>query len=165
MPAAMIRKPETKPLTLSRWLPTRYTARANGSGFPCEGSGGTWPRSRRRSSGRLSSGIWSITTATRWPDGPGAAAQHGHKSPRADIVIWESAEKKANNDTPVLVVECKAEGVDINVKDYYQGESYARAVGCESFIAHNTRFNAVFKLVPGLSGDFVQINEIARASD
>jgi type I restriction enzyme M protein len=52
--------------------------------------------------------------------------QHGHKSPRADIVIWESAEKKANNNTPVLVVECKAEGVDINVKDYYQGESYTR---------------------------------------
>jgi type I restriction enzyme M protein len=91
--------------------------------------------------------------------------QHGHKSPRADIVIWESAEKKANNNTPVLVVECKAEGVDINVKDYYQGESYTRAVGCEFFIAHNMRFTAVFKLVPGLPGDFVQINEIAKASD
>lgn len=91
--------------------------------------------------------------------------QHGHKSPRADIVIWETPEKKANNNTPVLVVECKAEGVDINVKDYYQGESYTRAVGCEFFIAHNTRFTAVFKLVPGLPGDFVQINEIAKASD
>ena len=91
--------------------------------------------------------------------------QHGHKSPRADIVIWETPEKKANNNTPVLVVECKSEGVDINVKDYYQGESYTRAVGCEFFIAHNTRFTAVFKLVPGLPGDFVQINEIARASD
>ena len=91
--------------------------------------------------------------------------QHGHKSPRADIVIWETPEKKANNNTPVLVVECKSEGVDINVRDYYQGESYTRAVGCEFFIAHNTRFTAVFKLVPGLPGDFVQINEIARASD
>ncbi len=91
--------------------------------------------------------------------------QHGHKSPRADIIIWETPKKKANNNTPVLVVECKSEGVDINVKDYYQGESYTRAVGCEFFIAHNTRFTAVFKLVPGLPGDFVQINEIARASD
>ncbi len=90
---------------------------------------------------------------------------HGHKSPRADIVIWETPNKKANNHTPVLIVECKAEGVDINIKDYYQGESYTRAVGGEFFIAHNTRFTAVFKLVPGLPGDFVQINEIARATD
>jgi type I restriction enzyme M protein len=90
---------------------------------------------------------------------------HGHKSPRADLVIWETPTAKAKNHTPVLVIECKAEGVNINIKDYYQGESYTRAVGCEFFIAHNTRFTAVFKLVPGLPGDFVQINEIARATD
>ncbi|MCO6361543.1 N-6 DNA methylase [Paracoccus sp. 08] len=90
---------------------------------------------------------------------------HGHKSPRADVVIWETPEAKADNKTPVLVIECKAENVDINIRDYYQGESYTRAVGCEFFIAHNNRFTAIFKLVPGLPGDFVQINEIAKASD
>jgi type I restriction enzyme M protein len=90
---------------------------------------------------------------------------HGHRSPRADIVIWETPDAKAKNQAPVLVIECKAEGVDINIKDYYQGESYTRAVGCEFFIAHNTRFTAVFRLVPGLPGEFVQINEIAKASD
>ena len=90
---------------------------------------------------------------------------HGHKSPRADIVIWETQEIKAANKTPVLVVECKSENVDINIKDYYQGESYARAVGCEFFTAHNTRYTTVFKLLPGLPGEFVQINEIAKASD
>jgi type I restriction enzyme M protein len=90
---------------------------------------------------------------------------HGHKSPRADLVIWETLDAKAENRTPVLVVECKAESVDINIKDYYQGESYTRAVGCEFFIAHNTRYTAVFKLVPGLPGEFVQINEIAKATD
>jgi type I restriction enzyme M protein len=90
---------------------------------------------------------------------------HGHKSPRADIVIWETPDAKAKNQTPVLVIECKAEGVDINIRDYYQGESYTRAVGCEFFIAHNTRFTAVFRLVPGLPGEFVQINEIAKATD
>ncbi len=91
--------------------------------------------------------------------------QAGHKSPRADLVIWETATKKANNNTPVLVIECKSEAVDINFKDYYQGESYTRAVGCEFFIAHNTRFTAIFKLVPGLPGDFVQISDIPKASD
>ena len=90
---------------------------------------------------------------------------HGRRSPRADIVIWETPEAKSGNRTPVLVVECKAEKVDINIKDYYQGESYARAVGCEFFIAHNARYTSVFKLVPGVPGDFVPINEIAKATD
>ena len=90
---------------------------------------------------------------------------HGHRSPRADIVIWETPEAKATGKTPVLVIECKAENVDINIRDYYQGESYARAVGCEFFIAHNNRYTAVFKLVPGTPGEFVQINEIAKATD
>ena len=63
------------------------------------------------------------------------------------------------------MVECKAEKVDINIKDYYQGESYARAVGCEFFIAHNARYTSVFKLVPGVPGDFVPINEIPKAED
>ena len=90
---------------------------------------------------------------------------HGRRSPRADIVIWESPEAKAGNRTPVLVVECKAEKIDINIRDYYQGESYARAVGCEFFIAHNARYTSVFKLIPGVPGDFVPINEIAKATD
>ncbi|MDT8854997.1 type I restriction enzyme HsdR N-terminal domain-containing protein [Paracoccaceae bacterium Fryx2] len=90
---------------------------------------------------------------------------HGHKSPRADIVIWENETKRNNNNTPVLIIECKSEAVDINIRDYYQGESYTRAVGCEFFVAHNTRFTAAFKLVPGLPGDFVQISEIPKATD
>jgi type I restriction enzyme M protein len=90
---------------------------------------------------------------------------HGRKSPRADIVIWESAGAKAKKQTPVLVIECKAESVDIVLSDYYQGESYTRAVGSEFFIANNARFTAIFKLVPGVPGDFVQINEIPKAID
>ena len=89
---------------------------------------------------------------------------HGRRSPRADIVIWETQEAKAANKTPVLVVECKAESVQIDVRDYYQGESYTRAVGCEFFVAHNARYTAVFKLVPGAPGEFVQINEVPKAS-
>ena len=90
---------------------------------------------------------------------------HGHKSPRADIVIWETPAAKTTNKSPVLVVECKSESVDINLKDYYQGESYTRAAGCEFFVAHNRRFTAVFRLVPGAPGEFIQINEFPKASD
>ncbi len=91
--------------------------------------------------------------------------QHGHKSPRADIVIWQSTADKTANRTPVLVVECKTETIEIQERDYYQGESYTRAVGCEFFIATNTRHTAIFKLVPGLPGEFVAINEIPKADD
>lgn len=93
--------------------------------------------------------------------------QSGHRSPRADIVIWDTPAKKALDPSPapVLVVECKSEAVDINIKDFYQGESYTRSAGCEFFIAHNTRFTAIFKLVPGLPGEFVQISDIPKASD
>ncbi len=90
---------------------------------------------------------------------------HGRQSPRADIVIWETPKAKAANRTPVLVVECKAENVNINIKDFYQGESYTRAVGCEFFVAHNHRYTAVFKLVPGVPGESVQVNEIPKAAD
>lgn len=91
----------------------------------------------------------------------------GSRSARADIVIWETPAKAAAGPgvSPVLVIECKAESVEINLRDYYQGESYTRSAGAEFFIATNNRFTAVFKLVPGAPGDFVQINEIAKASD
>ncbi len=91
--------------------------------------------------------------------------QSGTRSPRADIVIWRSAEEKEAGRTPLLVIECKTDSVDIQVKDYYQGESYTRATGCEFFIATNTRHTAVFRLVPGLPGEFVAINEIPKATD
>jgi type I restriction enzyme M protein len=93
--------------------------------------------------------------------------QHGHKSPRADIVVWQSAADKQAKPvrTPVLVVECKTDSIEIQERDYYQGESYSRATGCEFFVATNVRHTAVFKLLPGLPGGFVAINEIPKAAD
>lgn len=166
MPTALIRKPKTKPSTHFPAAPDSLHREGNWLWIPL--------RAEWRDVTAKPEEIVRQTFIRHLIDHYGYSlaqmdqerrTQHGHKSPRADIVIWETPEKKANNNTPVLVVECKSEGVDINVKDYYQGESYTRAIGCEFFIAHNTRFTAVFKLVPGLPGDFVQINEIARASD
>ncbi|NQU74700.1 MAG: N-6 DNA methylase [Planctomycetes bacterium] len=91
--------------------------------------------------------------------------QHGRRSPKADIVIYPSPEAKAAGKSPLLVVECKAETVDIHPRDYYQGESYARAVACEIFVMHNARQTAVFKLVPGTPGESIQINELPAAAD
>jgi len=90
---------------------------------------------------------------------------HGRQSPRADIVVWETADAKTQSRSPVLVVECKNESVNINRADFYQGESYTRAVGTEFFVATNRRYTGIFRLVPGLPGDFVPINEIPAARD
>ena len=87
--------------------------------------------------------------------------QHGRGSPRTDIVVYAAPGSK----TPIIVVECKAESVNIHLRDYYQGQSYARATGCEFFVTHNQRQTAIFKLVPGTPGEAVQINDLPHAED
>lgn len=91
--------------------------------------------------------------------------QHGHRSPRADIVVWQSVDDRTNKRFPVLVVECKTDTIEIQEKDYYQAASYTVASGCEIFIATNQRHTAVFKLVARTPGEFVAINEIPKATD
>lgn len=91
--------------------------------------------------------------------------QHGHKSPRADIVIWQSLDDRTAKRFPVLVVECKTDSIEIQERDYYQAASYTVASGCEIFIATNQRHTAVFKLVARTPGEFVAINEIPKATD
>ncbi|MCX5822342.1 MAG: N-6 DNA methylase [Deltaproteobacteria bacterium] len=87
--------------------------------------------------------------------------QHGRRSPRTDIVVYNAV----GGSTPIIVVECKAESVNIQLRDYYQGESYARATGCEFLVTHNRRQTAIFKLVPGTPGEAVQINDLPRVED
>src|SRR5574337_1729278 len=91
--------------------------------------------------------------------------QHGHRSPRADIVIWQSVDDRTVNRFPVLVVECKTDTIEIQEKDYYQAASYTVASGCDIFIATNARHTAVFKLVARTPGEFVAINAIPKATD
>jgi type I restriction enzyme M protein len=90
--------------------------------------------------------------------------QSGRRSPRVDIAVWESSEA-LNRESPKIVVECKAEKVAIHKRDYYQGESYARAIGAELLVMHNQRQTAIFRVIPGLPGELVQINELPRAAD
>jgi type I restriction enzyme M protein len=89
----------------------------------------------------------------------------GKRSPRVDIVVWEDAAACSSKRSPKLVVECKAENIAIHTRDYYQGESYARSVGAEMLVMHNERQTAIFRLVPGLPGEWVSINLIPKAAD
>ncbi|MDQ1613269.1 MAG: type restriction enzyme protein [Pyrinomonadaceae bacterium] len=91
--------------------------------------------------------------------------QAGKRSPRVDIVIWESPEV-VKRESPKIVVECKAETVGIHQRDYYQGESYARATGAEILVMHNARQTSIFNVVRELMpGELVQINDLPRAED
>src|SRR5690606_38056834 len=87
--------------------------------------------------------------------------QHGHRSPRVDIVIRKSADNKKT----ILVIECKTDTIEIQQRDYYQAASYSLASGCDIFVATNLRHTAVFKLVDRMPGEFVAINEIPKATD
>jgi type I restriction enzyme M protein len=93
--------------------------------------------------------------------------QHGRKSPKADIAIWDTpaARNGKPRPSPKIVVECKAENVTIHPKDFFQGESYARASGAEFLVMHNERQTAFFRVVPGLPGELVSITVLPKASD
>ncbi len=95
--------------------------------------------------------------------------QSGTRSPRVDIAVWATVEdaQRSPRPAPVLVVECKAETVDIHPVDFYQGESYARAVGepCEFLVMHNARQTEFYRLRRGLPGEMIQINDIPHAAD
>lgn len=91
--------------------------------------------------------------------------QAGTKSVRADIVVWGSANDKAKGASAKIVVECKAESVSLNLKDYYQGESYARSTGSEFFVAHNRRFTETYEVVPAAPGKFKPVVRIPSAAD
>ncbi|MBT2522763.1 N-6 DNA methylase [Arthrobacter sp. ISL-28] len=90
---------------------------------------------------------------------------HGHGSPKADIVVAKDEDALTANRDYVLVVETKAEHVTIVPADYSQGESYARAVGCEFMVAHNEKETRAFRLVPGAPGTRVDIEDAPHAED
>ena len=64
---------------------------------------------------------------------------------RADIVVWASPEDVLKT-APVIVVECKAENINISEKDYWQGSHYARYVRSPFFVATNLKQTKVFKV-------------------
>jgi type I restriction enzyme M protein len=64
-------------------------------------------------------------------------AGRGTAQARADIVIWGSITDKQQNNSPLIVVECKSDNVTISENDYFQGENYTRMVNARFFVTHN----------------------------
>jgi type I restriction enzyme M protein len=80
-------------------------------------------------------------------------AGRGSAKARADIVIWRTAQDKADSKAPIIVVECKADNITIKPADYAQGEAYALYTNAPFFVTHNNRQTKFWRtrkdLLPG----------------
>jgi len=76
-------------------------------------------------------------------------SQRGQGRAMADIVVWKSKEDKLKENSPVIVVECKAEHITIREEDYFQGYNYASWAGADFFVTTNLKETKVFRVVKG----------------
>lgn len=85
----------------------------------------------------------------------------GSASARADFVIWRTAQDKADDNAPFIIVECKSDNVTIKPHDYGQGENYARICGAPFFVTHNSRETKYWRVkkdkVPGYTEEIENI--------
>lgn len=63
----------------------------------------------------------------------------GSGQARADFIIWRTSQDKTDDKPPLIVIECKADNITIQAKDYHQGDHYARMCAAPFFVTHNTR--------------------------
>lgn len=93
----------------------------------------------------------------------------GVRSTRADIVVFETKDKKDKNHNAFIVIECKAESVKIRLEDFYQGAEYAAKVRAQFLILHNskeTKFYAIdMDQIPNKDDAFNQIVRIPHYSE
>ena len=76
-------------------------------------------------------------------------SQRGQGRAMADIVIWRNVNDKRENNSPIIVVECKAEHITIREDDYFQGYNYAAWAGADFFVTSNIKETRVFKVLKG----------------
>lgn len=76
-------------------------------------------------------------------------SQRGQGRAMADIAIWKSVEDKRQNNSPIIIVECKAEHVTIQEEDYFQGYNYASWAGADFFVTTNLKETKVFRVLTG----------------
>lgn len=76
-------------------------------------------------------------------------SQRGQGRAMADIVIWKSSKDKYENNSPAIVVECKAEHITVREEDYFQGYNYASWAGADFFVTTNLKQTRIFKVVKG----------------
>lgn len=76
-------------------------------------------------------------------------SQRGQGRASADIIIWKSIKDKAESNSPIIVIECKAEHITIHEEDYFQGANYASWAGADFFVTTNQKETRIFKVIKG----------------
>jgi type I restriction enzyme M protein len=76
-------------------------------------------------------------------------AHRGQGRAMADIVVWKNVKDKREKNSPIIVVECKAEHITIREDDYFQGYNYASWAGADFFVTTNLKETRIFKVVKG----------------
>lgn len=76
-------------------------------------------------------------------------SQRGQGRAMADIVIWRNEKDKAENNSPIIVIECKAEHITVREEDYFQGYNYASWAGADFFVTTNLKETRIFRVVKG----------------
>lgn len=76
-------------------------------------------------------------------------SSRGQGRAMADIVIWKSEQDKEDENSPIIVIECKAEYLTIREEDYFQGSNYASWAGADFFVTTNLKETKIFQVVKG----------------
>ncbi|XLS27927.1 N-6 DNA methylase [Flavobacteriaceae bacterium M23B6Z8] len=76
-------------------------------------------------------------------------SKRGQGKAQADIVVWKSNKDRTKDNSPVIVIECKAEHITIREEDYYQGYNYASWAGADFFVTTNLKDTKFFRVVKG----------------
>lgn len=76
-------------------------------------------------------------------------ALRGQGRARADVVVWKSKADKLSNNSPIIVVECKAEHITIREEDSFQGSNYASWAGADFFVTTNLKETRIYKVLKG----------------
>tara|TARA_R110001599_G_scaffold24353_1_gene87905 strand:+ start:4938 stop:7271 length:2334 start_codon:yes stop_codon:yes gene_type:complete len=93
-------------------------------------------------------------------------SKRGQGKARADIVIWKSQEDRNTDNSPVIVIECKAEQITIHEEDYYQGYNYASWAGADFFVTTNLKDTKFFRVVKGkMPKKLEEVVEIPNAKE
>ena len=70
----------------------------------------------------------------------------GSAQARADFLIWRTPEAKKQQEHALIVIECKADNVNISLRDYVQGANYAQYEHARFFVTHNHRETKYWKV-------------------
>jgi type I restriction enzyme M protein len=73
----------------------------------------------------------------------------GSAQARADFIVWRTPQDKAGQNSPLIIVETKADNVTIDPAVYAQGENYARLTNAPFFVTHNHRETRYWRVLHG----------------